>query len=131
MNQTSSPDFTVEPRSIGRSILRGLKRRCPKCGRGRLFAGYLRVADRCADCAEPFRQIRADDMPPYITILIVGHIVVPLVLLVYQNYRPELWLSMAIWPALTLVLTLGLLPLVKGATVGTLWSLRLRGDERQ
>lgn len=96
-----------------------------------MFSGYLRVVGSCAECGEPFNRIRADDIPPYITILIVGHIIVPLVLLTYQNYRLDMWVSMAIWPPLTLVLTLGLLPLVKGATVGALWALRLRGDERQ
>ena len=89
------------------------------------------MVDKCDQCNEPIGHIRADDMPPYITILIVGHIIVPLVLLVYQNYKLELWVSMAMWPPLTLVLTLVLLPLVKGATVGALWALRLRGDERQ
>lgn len=96
-----------------------------------MFSGYLRVVNRCAHCDEPFGHIRADDIPPYITILIVGHIIVPLLLVVYQNYRLELWVSMLIWPPLTLALTLILLPLVKGATVGALWALRLRGDERQ
>ena len=123
----SGPQFD---RPVGRSLARGLRRRCPKCGEGALFSGYLRVTATCSRCEEPCGRIRADDVPPYLTILLVGHIVVPLVLIVYQNYKMDLWLSMAIWPTLTLVLSLVLLPIVKGGTVGVMWALRLRGDEQ-
>ncbi|MEZ5666772.1 MAG: DUF983 domain-containing protein [Alphaproteobacteria bacterium] len=111
--------------------MRGLRRRCPACGRGRLFAGYLRVAAQCTECGEPCGRIRADDIPAYMTVLLVGHIVVPALLLVYQNFKPDMWASMLFWPTLTLGLTLALLPRIKGGTVGVMWALRLRGDELQ
>ena len=110
--------------------MRGLQRKCPACGDGRLFAGYLKVAAKCTTCSERCGHIRADDIPAYLTILLVGHIVVPLVLIVYQTYQPTMWISMIAWPAVTLALTLGVLPLIKGATVGVMWALRLRGDEQ-
>jgi uncharacterized protein (DUF983 family) len=117
-------------RSLRSSMLRGLRRRCPACGEGRLFTGYLKVRERCAKCEEPLGHIRADDIPPYVTILIVGHLIVPLVLIVYQNYQPAMWLSLTVWPLLTIVLTLALLSPIKGAIVSAMWVLRLRGDER-
>lgn len=129
MMPSKPAQWPENPRPVGRSLHRGLRRRCPNCGQGPLFTGYLRVAAACSRCEEPCGRIRADDVPPYITILVVGHIVVPLLLIVYQNYRMDLWLSMAIWPLLTLVLALVLLPIVKGGTVGVMWALQLRGDE--
>src|SRR5690606_4208991 len=111
-------------------VLRGLVRRCPACGRGRMFAGYLKLRERCDSCSEPLGHIRADDFPPYITILLVGHIIVPLVLYVYQTWQLPTWIGLTIWPTLTLVLTLTLLPLIKGGVVGVMWSLGLRGRER-
>lgn len=120
----------VARRSPWEAIRRGFGCRCPACGRGRVFAGYLKTVGACTRCGEQLGQIRADDIPPYVTILLVGHIVVPLVLLVEQNYAPSLLLQLLLWPALTLVLTLTLLRPVKGAVVGLIWALRLRGDER-
>lgn len=70
---------------------------------------------------------RADDAPPYFTIFIVGHIVIPLLLLVERVWRPELWVHFSIWLPLTLLLTLWLLPRTKGATVGMQWAFRMHG----
>jgi len=112
-------------------MLRGAQRKCPACGQSHAFAGYLKLADRCNACGTKLGQIRADDFPPYVTILIVGHIVVPLVLLAEQLFRLDLTIQLAIWPAATVLLTLLLLPAVKGAIVGLMWSLKLRGDEVQ
>ncbi len=110
-----------------RSIARGFRRRCPRCGEGAAFAGYTRVADHCTVCGEELHHQRADDAPPYITIMIVGHIVVPGMLLAERLFSPDMWLQMAIWLPLTLILSLGLLPFVKGAVVGLQWSLRMHG----
>lgn len=118
-------------RPIWQSLARGFRRRCPRCGKGASFSGYLTVIERCTHCREPLGEIRADDMPPYVTIFVVGHLVVPLVLGLERHGAPPAWLHFAIWPALTVVLTLALLPKVKGAVVGLMWALGLRGDERQ
>ena len=113
------------------AMARGFRRRCPNCGRGALFRAYLKPADACPACGEALGHIRADDAPPYFTIIVVGHIVVSLILFVEMNYRPPMWVHMAIWPALTLALTLTLLPHIKGALVGLMWRLKLKGDEFQ
>ena len=69
---------------------RGLLGRCPHCGEGRLFRAFLKVADHCAACGQDSTTHRADDLPAYLVIVIVGHIVVPVVLSVETNYAPDL-----------------------------------------
>ena len=117
-------------RSTAAADERGLRLRCPACGEAPAFRGYLKVVERCRRCGEQLGQIRADDFPPYLTIFVVGHIVVPLLLLAEQKWAWPLWTQMAIWPAVTLVLSLLLLRPIKGGVLGLMWSLRLAGDER-
>jgi uncharacterized protein (DUF983 family) len=85
------------------------------------------VADACPTCDEELHHHRADDAPPYFTIVIVGHIVVSLVLLVEMTYRPPLWVHAMLWLPLTVALALLLLPPIKGALVGLQWALRMHG----
>ncbi|MFC3226579.1 DUF983 domain-containing protein [Marinibaculum pumilum] len=115
------------PRALLPALLRGARGRCPECGQGRLFRGYLTVADECGHCGLDLRDHRADDAPPYVTIVIVGHIIVPLLLWVEQDWAPAMWLQFAFWLPLTLALTLALLRPVKGALIGFLWSRRMHG----
>lgn len=103
-------------RPIIGSLLRGAALKCPACGTGAMFRRYLKVADACPRCGEELHHHRADDAPPYFTIVIVGHIVVSLVLAVEMAYRPPLWLHAALWLPLTVILTLLILPPVKGGT---------------
>jgi uncharacterized protein (DUF983 family) len=120
-------DQPAQKRSWAQALWRGFARHCPACGRGRLFAGFLKIADRCPCCGEELHHHRADDIPPYFTILIVGHIVVPLILGVEALWRPSLLLHMSIWIPTTLGLALLLLPSVKGGVVGLQWALRMGG----
>jgi uncharacterized protein (DUF983 family) len=108
---------------LGTALWRGVRGNCPACGQGKLFAGFLRVAPECTECHAPLGQLRADDLPPYITIMIVGHLIVPMMLLFERAASPELWIHTAIWVPLTLALTLGLIRPVKGATVGLMLRL--------
>jgi uncharacterized protein (DUF983 family) len=87
-------------RSVLTSLLRGARLTCPACGKGAMFRRYLKVADNCPACGEALHHHRADDAPPYFTIVIVGHIVVGLVLAVEMAYRPPLWLHAALWALL-------------------------------
>ena len=114
-------------RPLWPALRRGFGRRCPACGEGRIFDGLLKVRESCPACGQAFHHHRADDAPPYFTILIVGHIIVPLALLLEQKVQPEGWLHMALWIPLTLALTLVLLPRVKGALIGLQWSQRMHG----
>ncbi len=117
----------MEKRNLGTAIRRGFLGKCPNCGRGLLFRKFLKVTDACAVCSEALRHHRADDAPAYLVILIVGHIVVPLALLVEKLYHPPHWLAFSIWIPLTLVLSLALLQPIKGAIVGWQWAQRMHG----
>jgi uncharacterized protein (DUF983 family) len=124
------PTSDVDPagrRSVWTAIKRGFAGRCPHCGDGRLFGRYLKVVDHCEACGEAFHHHRADDLPPYLTILVVGHLVVPVVLWVEQAWQPDIWLQMAVWLPLTVVLTMLFLQPVKGAVVGLQWANRMHG----
>lgn len=109
------------------ALLRGWRRRCPNCGGGPMMNGYLTVRDRCAACGEELHHHRADDMPAWATILIVGHVVGFLLLSVESAFRPPLWVHWAAWPTLALGLTLWLLPRIKGMVVAMQWAWRMHG----
>lgn len=112
---------------MGPAMLRGWKGRCPCCGTGRLFTSFLKTDGACPDCGQDLRGHRADDAPPYFTIFIVGHIIVPLMLLLEQHRHPPEWVHMALWLPATVILCLYLLPRVKGALIGLQFARRMHG----
>jgi uncharacterized protein (DUF983 family) len=114
-------------RDFRRALLRGFLCRCPRCGKGRMFRAFLKVADECPSCHEPLHHHRADDAPAYFVILIVGHIVVPLALWVERVYSPSDLVHMALWLPLATGLSLALLQPVKGALVGLQWANFMHG----
>lgn len=122
MNQTHH-----RPRELSSAVRRGFFGRCPNCGEGRLFRAFLKVADTCPVCHEELHHHRADDAPAYFVIVIVGHIVVPLVLLVETEIAPPYWVHAAIWLPLTIGLAAGLLQPIKGAIIGWQWAHRMHG----
>jgi uncharacterized protein (DUF983 family) len=116
-----------EKRDVWQAIKRGFRGRCPRCGEGKLFRAFLKTADSCSVCGQDFTPHRADDLPAYLVIVIVGHIVVPLALMIETNYSPPVALQLAIYLPVTLVASLALLQPVKGAVVGMQWALRMHG----
>jgi uncharacterized protein (DUF983 family) len=106
---------------------RGMLGRCPACGQGRLFARFLRVADQCEACGTELHHHRADDLPPYLVIFIVGHLIGYGILTAETRFETPLWVHLAIWPALTLILAIALLQPVKGAVVGLQYALGMHG----
>ena len=74
-------------------------------------------------------MFRADDFPAYLVIVIVGHILVPIILVVETEIAPTVWVSMALWPSLALAMTLALLQPVKGAVVAIQWYGGMHGFE--
>jgi uncharacterized protein (DUF983 family) len=107
---------------IWAAIRHGLRRRCPACGGSALFEGYLTLTTPCPTCGLDTERYRADDAPAYFTIAIVGHIVVPLLLLIERLYAPSTLVQLGIWVPVTLALTLWILPRAKGALVATNWA---------
>lgn len=120
-------DPVAEPRPLWRAIGNGLKLRCPKCGEGKLFRGYLKPVETCAVCGEDLSHQRADDAPPYFTIVVVGHVIVPVMAAVFFATELSVMTHLAIWLPLTLVMTLALLRPIKGALIGLQWALYMHG----
>ena len=109
--------------SMTTAILRGAGRHCPACGQTALFTGYLRVEKSCSFCSAPLALYPSDDAPPYITLLLVLHVVVPLLLVLEQTTDLPLWVYGAIVLPVAAILTVLLLPAVKGGMIGVLFKL--------
>jgi uncharacterized protein (DUF983 family) len=123
------PDRSTKPNAwpmppLATALGRGLLGRCPACGKGRIFDGFLKVVEVCSNCGAPLGLARADDAPPYFTILLVGHIVIPLLFFVDRLALP-IWMMSAIFVPLTFALALGLIQPIKGATVGLMLNLNM------
>jgi uncharacterized protein (DUF983 family) len=126
MNQFAHEIVADDPGGLT-AMRRGFLGCCPACGEGRLFGRFLKVADRCASCGTELHHHRADDLPPYLVIFIVGHIIGYGILMTETRLDVPLWLHLAIWPALTLLMCLALLQPVKGAVVGLQYALGMHG----
>ncbi len=98
-------------------VAAGLAGRCPRCGQGRLFKGYLEVRPRCEICDLDFAFADSGDGPAIFIMMLVGFIVVGGALAVEILYRPPMWVHMAIWIPLTLGLALGCLRPLKGLMI--------------
>jgi len=114
-------------RPVWPALLDGARGKCPKCHKGHMFRAYLKVADSCEACGQELHHHRADDAPPYFTIFISGHVIIPLMIVMEKFWAPALWLHMAIWIPLTIAVCMALLPPVKGALVALQWALRMHG----
>jgi uncharacterized protein (DUF983 family) len=109
------------------AMRRGFLGHCPACNKGRLFGRFLKVADRCEVCGTEFHHHRADDLPPYLVIFVVGHLIGYGILMTETRLEVPMWAHLALWPALALVLCLALLQPMKGAVVGLQYALGMHG----
>lgn len=115
-------------RPLNRAMMRGFLNQCPACGSGKLFRSYIKPVEHCAACNEDYTHQRADDLPPYIVISIVGHIALGGFLMTDMVFLEwSSWFHLAIWVPITLILSLLLLQPVKGAVIGLQWALRMHG----
>ena len=108
---------------------RGLLGRCPGCGKTPLFKAYLKQVQACPACHAEFGRIRADDAAPWATIIVIGHIFLPLVFFLDLDARLPLWASLLAYAGLLSLLALVLLPRAKGLFIGLLWVTRAPGVE--
>ena len=115
--------------SLKKALGRGFTMKCPNCGQGHLFGAFLKVVDNCEVCGEDYTPQRADDLPAYLVIAIVGHLVVPGLLAVEIAYSPPAWLQLLIWLPVTGLSALFLLQPVKGTIVGLQWQTGMHGFE--
>ncbi len=116
-----------DDRPVGQALMRGWRRRCPSCGAGPMMESYLKVRHDCPECGQPLYHHRADDGPAYLTILIVGHLMAPLILWAFMTFRPEPMVTFAIFATGCVGLSLWLLPRFKGAMVAFQWAKRMHG----
>ncbi|WP_162787188.1 DUF983 domain-containing protein [Notoacmeibacter marinus] len=121
-NHTGRPD-----RPLGRAMLRGAAMRCPSCGEGKLFASYVKTVDRCEHCDESIFHHRADDLPAYLVVFIVGHIVVGAYMGAEAIVDWSMVTHMVVWSVVTILSVIAMLPPIKGAVVGLQWALYMHG----
>ncbi|MGN7291526.1 DUF983 domain-containing protein [Rhizobium sp. SAFR-030] len=118
-------------RPLGRSILRGFRCKCPNCGSGRLFRGFLKPVDACAVCGEDIHHHRADDLPPYLVIFVIGHVTVSGFMMTDMIWPLSMWVHLAIWTPITIAMALLSMQPVKGAVISLQWALRMHGFGKQ
>ena len=123
------PEFlpAAPERPAGPAIRRGLRRRCPSCGEGGLFDGYLALASACPACGEDLSHARADDGPAYLSILVTAKVMGTLQLLVYDMWQPAAWVMAVTFSIGVTAMALYLLPRFKGLIVGVQWAKRMHG----
>ncbi|MCC5969794.1 MAG: DUF983 domain-containing protein [Pararhodobacter sp.] len=118
---------TGSERPVRPALLRGWQRRCPACGEGHMMTGYLKVRPECPSCGEELHHQRADDGPAFLTILIVGKVVMAVYISVFLAFQPDPWIMITLCWSLALGMALFLLPRLKGVFVGLQWSKRMHG----
>ena len=116
-----------EDRPLGRSIMRGLLSRCPACGSGRLFGAFLKPVEACAACGEDMHHQRSDDLPPYISIMILGHVAVGGFMMTDTVFLVPMWVHFAIWVPITILVALLTIQPIKGGVIGLQWALKMHG----
>ncbi|MEM1077346.1 MAG: DUF983 domain-containing protein [Pseudomonadota bacterium] len=114
-------------RELRPSLIRGWRRRCPNCGSGPMMRSYLQVRESCPVCGQQLSGHRADDGPAYLTILVVGHLMAPLLHWYFVTLRPDPLNIIAVFSVGCVALSLYLLPRLKGAMVGYQWAKRMYG----
>lgn len=108
-----------------RSIGRGLAHHCPACGKGRLYGRYLKVQPHCSSCEHPLQRYPADDGPAYLTILLIGHLIIAPLLIFPIVWESPAYISLPILLTCLTVVTLSALPRIKGGWIGLMYSLQV------
>jgi uncharacterized protein (DUF983 family) len=117
---------TVDFRTAALYALRG---RCPCCGKGKLFRSYLKQVDSCSECGERFADIRADDAAPWLTIILVGHILLPLVMAFVLIDTLPAWAAATICAVILAAMSLLILPRAKALFIAILWHTGAPGSK--
>lgn len=121
-----TPIQTEPPTTIWQSVKRTIRGKCPNCGQGKLWKSYIKQVDICNTCHADIGELRADDGPAWLTILLVGHIWAPLLVIV-TRYQFPMWF---LFPALitgAIISCLAILPLSKAIFLGAIWKTQ-EGD---
>lgn len=124
------PSSTIEtapeaPLPLWQPLKRGFAGRCPQCGTGKLFRSYLKQVDACADCAEPYNHIRADDGPAWLTILLTGHLFAFSMIFIGPSGTEPDWLGLGVVLLILTAITLLFLPRAKGFFIAFIWRIQM------
>jgi uncharacterized protein (DUF983 family) len=117
----------ADERSFLQASLRGLACKCPSCGDGKVFNGFLSVTPVCEACGEDLSHQRADDLPAYLNIFVVGHVVIGAMMVLMTFDVLGMWATMAVTIVLCVASAFLLMRPLKGMVVGTQWALRMHG----
>lgn len=120
----SSPDL---PASVWLAMFRGARGRCPRCGQAALFRKFLKPFDHCPTCRQDWTHQRADDFPPYISTLLTGHIMAPVIIALIESDALSLGTMIAIVLAMAIALIALLLQPAKGAVIALQWWFGMHG----
>ena len=113
----------TSPPSTWLPILRGVRHRCPACGEGKLYQRYLKQVGQCAACGAPIGRIRAEDGPPWLTVLCLGPFLAGLTFISSRQENWPIWMTLPALGAFAITAVLMLLPRIKGAIIGLLWAM--------
>ena len=122
MIEEQSPDIVVAKRDLGLALRRGLACRCPACGEKKLFRRFLKPVETCRNCGARWAEIRADDFPAYLTILVLGHLLVPVVVEANLHSTVPMIVQMIGWPIMAGVLALLMIQPAKGFVLALHWA---------
>lgn len=116
------------PLQLSRSTVlwRGVMERCPHCGQGKLYLSYLKPFKICKVCTEDLSTIRADDGPAWLTVMVTGHLVVPLAITLALHDWMQPWQTLLLLLVLTFALVFLLLPRAKSIFIGMIWLAKKR-----
>ena len=126
MTMTATSDYKYN-RAVRPAMLNGAKSKCPNCGEGKLYNGFLEVNNNCSVCNEDLSHHRADDLPPYLNLLIVGHIVVAVLMISMKYEWFGVWTTAIGGSIIALIMAFALMRPIKGAVVGLQWALEMHG----
>jgi len=112
----------TEKSKIAVGVRRGLGLRCPQCGKGRLFGRFLKVSEHCGGCGADNTIYPSDDAPPYVTLFVVTHLLLPFIFWVERAWELPLWITFSIWLPVIAVITIVMLPYIKGGVIGFAWA---------
>lgn len=115
------------PATLGAAMRRGITGKCPRCGGAHLFAGFLKPVDRCPLCAQDWTLHAADDFPPYVSIIITGHVMAPVFIVLGSLTALSMIWTTGIALLLAVPLLLVLLQPAKGGIIALQWWMGMHG----
>ena len=115
------------PAKLSGALWRGIKGQCPRCGQARLFGKYLKPVAQCPSCQQDWTLHQADDFPPYVSIILTGHLIAPMLIVIGGSAALTMGAKIALAMVLAGALMLALLQPAKGAIIALQWWMGMHG----